>query len=203
MKKSSVILTCMAAFLWTTPADAQIKWGLDGGVNMSKASIKGGGHSFGSSNRTGWFVGPKVQATMPVIGLGMDASLLYSQKYMRLDADGEHYPRKSMSYLEVPINLRYNYGFNGLVGVYVATGPQYNWCLGSRNLKDTDGSIGRLKRSAFSWNVGGGVTLLSHFQVGVTYNVALGETGKVRDEGIVKDFDVKNNTVQVRLSYLY
>ena len=153
---------------------------------------------FDASNRTGWFVGPKVQMTMPVIGLGIDASLLYSQKYMKMDfsgeVDGENVngstPNKSMPYVEIPINL--------------ATGPQYNWYLGSRNLKYAGESIGSLERSTFSWNVGAGVTLLSHLQVGVTYNIAMGETGKLGGVGdVIEEFDVKNNTWQVRLAYLF
>ncbi len=206
MKKLSVALVCVAAFLWTTPAGAQIKWGLDGGVNMSKASIKGGRGSFGFSNRTGWFVGPKVQVMMPVIGLGIDASLLYSQKYMRLEYDGEYYSKKSMSYVEIPVNLRYNYGFNSLIGAYLATGPQYNYYVGHRDLHvSADDSAGRLKRSSFSWNVGGGVTILGHLQLGVTYNITLGETGNLEDNVGVekKKFDLKNNTCQVRLTYLF
>lgn len=179
---------------------------------MSKASIKGDGGLFDASNRTGWFVGSKVQMTMPVIGLGIDASLLYSQKYMKMDfsgeVDGENVngstPNKSMPYVEIPINLRYNFGFSSLVGVYLATGPQYNWYLGSRNLKYAGESIGSLERSTFSWNVGAGVTLLSHLQVGVTYNIAMGETGKLGGVGdVIKEFDVKNNTWQVRLAYLF
>lgn len=212
MKKLSAVLMCMVAFLWAAPANAQFKWGLEGGVNLSKASIKGDGGLFDASNRTGWFVGPKVQMTMPVIGLGIDASLLYSQKYMKLDclvdergtAVRKSSPNKSMPYLEIPINLRYNFGFSSLVGVYLATGPQYNWYLGSRNLKYAGGSFGSLERSTFSWNVGAGVTLLSHLQLGVTYNIAMGETGKLSDiDGFTEEFDVKNNTWQVRVAYLF
>lgn len=76
--------------------------------------------------------------------------------------------------------------------------------LGSRNLKYAGESIGSLERSTFSWNVGAGVTLLSHLQVGVTYNIAMGETGKLGGVGdVIKEFDVKNNTWQVRLAYLF
>ncbi len=212
MKKLSAVLMCVAAFLWAAPASAQFEWGLEGGVNLSKASIKGDGGLFDSSNRTGWFVGPKVQMTMPVIGLGIDASLLYSQKYMKMDfsdeVNGENVnrstPNKSMPYVEIPINIRYNYGFSSLAGIYVATGPQYDWYLGSRNLKCAGESIGSLERSTFSWNVGAGVTLLSRLQLGVTYNIAMGETGKLGKMGDdVKKFDVKNNTWQVRLAYLF
>lgn len=32
MKKLSAVLMCMVAFLWAAPANAQFKWGLEGGV---------------------------------------------------------------------------------------------------------------------------------------------------------------------------
>ena len=196
-------MACLAAWLWATPASAQFKWGLEAGVNMSKIQVSGDGGLFDSSNRTGWFVGPKAQVVMPVIGLGIDASILYSQKYMKLEADGEASPNKSLPYLEIPINLRYNYGFSSLVGIYLATGPQYNWYMGGRGLDFGDVS-GSLERSTFSWNVGAGVNLLSHLQIGLTYNIAMGETGQIRSvDGVVEAFDMRNNTWQVRLAYLF
>ena len=196
-------MACLAAWLWATPASAQFKWGLEAGVNMSKIQVSGDGGLFDSSNRTGWFVGPKAQVVMPVIGLGIDASILYSQKYMKLEADGESSPNKSLPYLEIPINLRYNYGFSSLVGIYLATGPQYNWYMGGRGLDFGDVS-GSLERSTFSWNVGAGVNLLSHLQIGLTYNIAMGETGQIRSvDGVVEAFDMRNNTWQVRLAYLF
>ena len=203
MKKLGIVLAFLAAWLWTAPASAQFKWGLEAGVNLSKVRVNGDGGLFDSSNRTGWFVGPKAQVVMPVIGLGIDASILYSQKYMKLEAEGESSPNKSLPYLEIPINLRYNFGFSSLVGIYLATGPQYNWYMGGRGLDFGDVS-GSLERSTFSWNVGAGVNLLSHLQIGLTYNIAMGETGQIRSvDGVVEAFDMKNNTWQVRLAYLF
>lgn len=204
MKKIGIVLAFVAAWLWAVPANAQFNWGLEAGVNMSKVSVKGDGGLFDSSNRTGWFVGPKAQVIMPVIGLGLDGAILYSQKYMKLEAEGESSPNKSMPYLEIPINIRYNYGFSSLVGIYVATGPQYDWYLGSRNLTFDGESFGKLERSTFSWNVGVGVNLLSHLQVGLTYNIAMGQTGEIDGVGdALKKCDLKNNTWQVRLAYLF
>ncbi len=204
MKKIGVVLACLVAFLWAAPANAQFKWGLEAGVNLSKVSVKGDGNLFDSSNRTGWFVGPKAQFVMPVIGLGLDGAILYSQKYMKLEAEGESSPNKSLPYLEIPINLRYNFGFSSLAGLYIATGPQYNWYLGSRNLTWDGESYGSLERSTFSWNVGAGVILLSHLQLGFTYNIAMGATGQIDNVGeAIKTFDVKNNTWQVRLAYFF
>ena len=85
MKKLSAVLMCMVAFLWAAPANAQFKWGLEGGVNLSKASIKGDGGLFDASNRTGWFVGPKVQMIHAGHRFGYRCFPPLFTKYMKLD----------------------------------------------------------------------------------------------------------------------
>lgn len=190
------------AFLFAIPANAQFKWGLEGGVNLSKAKISG--DVFDSSNRTGWFIGPKAQFTVPIIPISIDGAILYSQKYLKVESDEGSTPNKSLPYVEIPINLKYNIGFSSLIGAYISTGPQYSWYLGSRNLKSGTESIGALERSNFSWNVGVGINAIKHLQVGVTYNIALGETGEL--DGLVntvEKFDLKNNTWQVRVAYMF
>lgn len=211
MKKISFYLAiCMAVLCFASPAQAQFKWGIEGGVNMSKMSIDGDGGILDASNRTGWFIGPKAQFTVPVIGLGIDGAILYSQKYMKLELNDEGEtdatPNKSMPYLEIPINVKYNIGLSSIFGVYIATGPQFGWYMGSRNISMGDISAGTLERSNFSWNVGLGVNALSHFQVGVTYNIPIGKTGEMKDAELVdvaKSIELKNNTWQVRLAYMF
>lgn len=204
MRKLKVLLLALVAMCCVLPASAQFKYGLEAGLNASKASVD----NFSAKNRTGWFVGPKVQFTLPVLGLGIDGALLYSQKYLELSADDETVTdgsiTKNMPYLEIPINLKYNIGFSSLLGVYIATGPQYSWYLGGKSLNIEGLKMGSLETSSFSWNVGVGVNAFSHLQVGVTYNIALGQTGEVN--GLIdatKTAKLKNNTWQVRLAYLF
>ena len=211
MKKITAILAILVAFATTT--NAQFKWGLEGGMNLSKMKVSGDGGMFGSDNRTGWFIGPKAQFTIPVVGLGVDGAILYSQKYMKMEytttndlGEQEVYPgrNKSLPYIEIPVNLKYNIGFSSILGMYISTGPQWSWYLGSRNLSFEGVSLGSLERSSFSWNVGLGITALDHLQVGLTYNIALGETGQIKKAAdAFETFDMKNNTFQVRLAYLF
>lgn len=206
MKKLSALWLFLLACMMATPAAAQFKWGVEAGVNLSKMSLSS--DVLESSNRTGWFVGPKAQFIIPGIGLGVDGAVLYSHKYMTLegvDAAGVVDEEKSMPYLEIPVNLKYNIGLSSIIGVYVATGPQYSFYMGGDNLSIADFK-GSLNRSNFSWNVGLGINALSHLQVGVTYNIALGETGDLKSQdisGIAKEIDLKNNTWQVRLCYWF
>lgn len=204
MKKLKVFFLALVAVCTALPASAQFKFGVEAGLNASKINAD----HFDAKNRTGWFVGPKAQFTVPVVGLGVDAALLYSQKYMEINAEDNALQdatfTKNMPYLEIPINLKYNLGFSSLIGIYLATGPQYSWYLGGKSLTWDGVKYGSLETSSFSWNVGLGINALSHLQVGVTYNIALGQTGEVT--GIVdaaKTAKLKNNTWQVRLAYMF
>lgn len=204
MRKFKVLLLALVAVCCALPASAQFKFGVEAGLNASKASVD----EFSAKNRTGWFIGPKAQFSLPILGLGVDAALLYSQKYMELNAEEETVSddniTKNMPYLEIPINLKYNIGFSSLLGAYIATGPQYSWYLGGKTLTWNGVKQGSLETSSFSWNVGVGINAFSHLQVGVTYNIALGQTGEVQNViDATKTAKLKNNTWQVRLAYMF
>ena len=204
MKKLKVFFLALVAVCCALPASAQLKFGVEAGLNASKVNVD----DFDAKNRTGWFIGPKAQFTVPVIGLGIDAAVLYSQKYMEINADENALQdatfTKNMPYLEIPINLKYNLGFSSLIGIYLATGPQYSWYLGGKSLTWNGTEYGSLETSSFSWNVGLGINALSHLQVGVTYNIALGQTGEITGiVGAAKTAKLKNNTWQVRLAYMF
>ena len=60
MKKILGILSLAVVMMMAAvPADAQVKFGLTGGVNLSKMSLNKM-PELSSNNRAGWFVGPKV-----------------------------------------------------------------------------------------------------------------------------------------------
>lgn len=205
MKKIKIFLLAIMAFC-SVSVHAQFKWGVEGGMNVSKVDV----NHFDAQNALGWFIGPKAQFTVPVIGLGIDGALLYSQK--SLDMSPDRNPddvstpnfTKRLPYLEIPVNLKYNIGFSSIIGVYVSGGVQYSWYLGDKNLVYDGVKFGNMDSSNFSLNFGGGVNLLSHLQLGVTYNIPLGKTGEIEtiSDG-VENFNMKNNTWQIRLAYMF
>ena len=67
------------------PAAAQLKFGIVGGLNLTKLSTKG--NNFSSDNRAGWYIGPKVEFTLPIVNLSVDAALEYSQRQMNIGND--------------------------------------------------------------------------------------------------------------------
>ena len=128
---------------------------------------------------------------------GVVASIQYSQRRLNVDAqdNGESQTYKS---IEVPINVRYDLGLGSMASVYIATGPQFGFNCDKSIFRDADISV---KDANVTWNVGVGVTLLSHLQVGAGYNFAVGKWAESKDPDY--DLNVKANTWQVQVAYLF
>ena len=129
MKKIFGVIALAAAFMFAVPAQAQLKFGVKAGLNVSKASLDKGVLS--ADNRTGFFVGPMAEFTLPVIGLGVDAALLYDNKSVKVGAEGES-ASSTLHYIDIPINVKYTIGLGSLASVYGATGPQFSYNIGNK-----------------------------------------------------------------------
>lgn len=173
MKKVFTAFMFAVALLAAVPSQAQVKFGLKGGLNVTDMSLSS--EVFNESNKTGFFVGPTIKVTLPIVGLGIDASALYDQRDAKLNEE-----KVSLRSINVPINVRYTFGMSSLAAIYLAAGPQFGYNIGDKNIfSDEDGNGFSLKKSNFSVNVGAGVTLMSKFEIGATYNIACGKTGEL------------------------
>ncbi len=200
MKK--IFAAAALMLLIAVPASAQFSYGLKAGLNVSKASLDWS--TVSSDNQTGFFVGPMVEFTVPLVGVGVDASLLYNNKGMKLkDVTSGNSFSQTLQYIDIPINLKYTYGLGSIAGVFVTTGPQFSFNISSKKLKIADYT---LKSSEFSWNVGLGAKLLGHLQVAYNYNIAIGKTSEFEyydtAMNLVKG-KLKNNTHQISLAYMF
>lgn len=172
MKKIFTIMALAAALVSATPAKAQIKLGLKGGLNVTSMSFDK--EVFNGSNQTGFFVGPTVKVTLPLVGLGLDAAALYDQRDIESkDEDGAE--TISQKNINIPINLRYGIGLGSMASIYFAAGPQFGFNVGQKNFFDGDFEM---KKSNLSVNLGAGVSLVNHVEIGFTYNIACGKTGE-------------------------
>jgi opacity protein-like surface antigen len=143
---------------------AQLKFGIKAGINLENASLKGDVlDNLDSNNFTGFQVGPMLEFTIPVIGLGLDVAALYSQQGMKVSGEDIQ-----LNNLEVPVNLKYKLSFFKLLGVYGTAGPYINFKL-SDSLQDQF----EAKSFGAGLNFGAGVELLRHLQVGVNYRMGL------------------------------
>ena len=85
MKRIISVLLVAVCIGMAMPAQAQLKWGVKGGVNVAKVTFDD--KLLKSDNMAGFFIGPMAEFTIPVVGLGIDGSLLFSQKGIKADND--------------------------------------------------------------------------------------------------------------------
>lgn len=165
-------------------AQAQVQFGIKGGLNVTSMSLDKD-KLLDTENQAGFFIGPTVKFTLPIVGLGIDASALYDQREAKIKGDINGNKVETSSKLKtqainVPINVRYGVGLGSVANVFLFAGPQFGFNVGDKNqslLKDA--AEWKLKSSNFSVNVGLGFTVLSHLQVSANYNIACGKTGDV------------------------
>lgn len=175
-------------------AQSKLKFGLMGGLNISEMRFDQ--TIIDKDNNAGFFIGPMVDLTLPIIGLSVDAAVLYDQQ--KIGAGEE---KETLKLIDVPINARYNIGLGSMLSVYLATGPQFSFNVGDDDILKHEY---KLKSSQFSWNVGAGLTLMKHLKVGYRYNIGLGDYADKRDMGeIIDTVKKKDGTHHVSVAYIF
>lgn len=212
MKKILTLLAVAVALLTTVPAQAQVKFGLKGGVNVTNMSFSS--DVLDATNRAGFFVGPTVKFTLPIVGLGIDASALYDQregkaKFSKSGVESDNTLKQQQ--VVIPINLRYGVGLGSMASVFFFAGPQFGFNVGDKTQPIYDQMADwRLKSSNFSVNVGAGFMLMSHLQLSANYNIACGHTGDVELKSTAADAlsqlagsNSRANAWQIGLAYYF
>ena len=198
MKKIFTLVTLVVALFAANTANAQLKFGLKGGLNITNMSFDK--DVANQSNQEGFFVGPTVKFSIPVVGLGFDLAALYDQRDAKIDDT-----TVSQRSINIPLNLRYNIGLGDLASVYLAAGPQFGFNVGSKNIGIVDEvSNFKFKDSNLSVNLGAGVNLISHLEIGFCYNIACGKTGEFEVlKGVTNAVKAKNNSWQISAAYYF
>lgn len=175
MKKIISILALITCLFMATPAQAQFRFGIKGGLNTSTVTFSD--EVFKGDNRTGFFFGPTAEYTLPMLGLGLDVSALYTRsvtEYDRLESNGTRDSKETLKSLEFPINVKWTVGLGSSFGIFVAGGPQFGFNVGSGRYADAF----RVKNCYKSFNLGGGIKLLRHIQLGINYNFGISKYAK-------------------------
>lgn len=193
MKKAFRLFLVAAAMLLTVPAAAQFKYGIRGGANLVNMKFDGG--TLDKSNRAGFYVGPTIKFTVPIIGLSLDASALYDQK----TAEVEGQTVKAQS-IDIPINVRYGLGASSIANVFVFAGPQFGFNIASDKKLSESAQDWTWKSSNVSVNVGLGCTLLKHVEVKANYNIACSKSAETIDG---ENVSAKFNSWQLGLAYYF
>lgn len=187
MKKHLFLITLFAS-LMILPAEAMLKWGLKAGVNLSNISSDVDDNF---SNYTGFQVGPITEFTVPILGLGFDAAFLYSQRGFKADDE-----KTRLSYLEIPVNLKYKLVILDILGAYATVGPYFSYKISGSDTADD------WKDFQTGLNFGLGAEILSKLQVGVTYQLGLSDDFKWEDP-TGREYTFKNTTWAISLAYFF
>lgn len=164
-----------------TPAKAQFSWGVKGGVNLGNNDLTvltSRKSAFDQTSYTGFFIGPKAEVRIPVLGFGIEAAALYAQKGMSLTDDNTF----KQNSIQIPLNIKYSFGLGNSANIFIAAGPEFGFNVGNKltHVKLSDGSARAyiIDESALSINAGLGFTIINHLQVGINYNMPWKKTGE-------------------------
>ena len=200
MRMKKILNTLMLAvglLLMAMPADAQIRFGVKGGVNLTQVetnlkAIK--------DNSTGYFIGPMIEATIPGIGLGVDGAIMYAQR-------GKD--ELKMEGIEVPLNLKLTIGAGSSLSIFLAAGPDFFLNLKDIDLGAIDATIdgykAKEKKAQVGLNLGGGVKLMQHLQLGLNYMIPLGDSFSFKKaaDAVGEEESFKYKNWQLTLAYIF
>ncbi|MDD3210133.1 porin family protein [Bacteroides graminisolvens] len=215
MKKWITLFTVTVCLAMAMPAKAQIKFGVKGGLNLASASLSDAWDAKGNAdNYTGFFIGPMVDITIPIIGLGVDGALMYSQKGAKISFDDDLGSTTfKQQGIEIPVNLKYSIGLGSSASIYFAAGPSFYFNMKSDDDLTFDTMKGSLDydKSEVSLNLGAGVKLLRHLQLGVNYNMGLTDSAKAKIDSskssdmwdAINGESYKSKIWQVSVAYLF
>ena len=198
MKKIFTTIVLMAAMLVVIPAKAGINFGIKGGYNITNFSFSE--DVIAKDNQQGFFIGPSLKIGIPVLPIGFEIAALYDQRDAKLE--GEKISQKSIN---IPINVRYELGLGDMAGIYVAAGPQFGFNIGDKKFSFSNANDYEMKDSNLSLNLGAGIRLVSHLEIGFNYNIACGKTGEFNEVDGAKNLvgNGKANSWQISAAYYF
>ena len=192
MKKVLSVLMVAVALMMAAPAQAQlIKFGVKGGMDFTELDTNVKAFNEVAESSTGFFIGPMAEVTLPIIGLGVDGAVMFAQRGKdELKQQG----------IEIPVNLKYTIGLGSVLGVYLAAGPDFFF-----NFKDGDSVLLDTKKSLVAVNLGAGLKLFRKLQIGVNYQIPLGDSYYYSNipVGGHEEGGAKTKTWQVSLAYIF
>ncbi|MBD5231979.1 MAG: porin family protein [Bacteroidales bacterium] len=201
-KVAAVVLLALAG---VQAANAQFRFGLKAGVNLNSLKLNDFKGNFNDKNGCGFTGGVMTEFTVPLVGICVDASLMYTHMSATADiyaADengalvGEEASAKN--FFNIPINLKYRFGMVPVVKPFIFTGPDFAFKLSG------DSNVLKTKTFQCAWNIGIGAEILNHVQIAGSYGFGINNIAeKLGGVNVSDDFKLKNNYWTITLAYLF
>lgn len=170
MKKITIFLAVFS-IVFISSIRADIRLGVKAGVSLANASFNT--DAVRTSNFTGFQVGPILELGIPLIPVKLDVAALYSQQGLKFKLGDNDFEEKE-SKLDVPVNLKFKFGVAG-TGVFLSAGPYVSFDLSNSIPQIVTDTSDKFKNKDFGAgiNVGGGIELLRHLQIGANYKIGM------------------------------
>ena len=200
MKK--ILIMLLIAVMGVSTADAKFRFGVKAGLNVNSLNLKDPGKTFSSDNGTGWTAGVMTEFQVPLIGLCFDLSLMYTRMNADLDCFDNtiEYEAPNHNFIELPLNIKYKIGLpvvGKIISPYIFTGPAFAFKLDKSTVSDF-----KTKTCQVAWNIGLGLELIQHLQVGASYGFGI---NNIMDKVYSESNPVKlhNNYWTITAAYLF
>lgn len=197
MKKAFLVFCLAVAFSQTT--NAQLSFGVKGGLNYNSNSIKETGQDVfdGAKNKTGYHAGIWLRAKIPVLGLYIRPELVYTnlENEIRYKTTGK---TTNYSFQKIDIPVLLGKKIFGIGNVYV--GPSFQYILDS-NFSFSD--IPNVEADGFTVGLqfGGGIEL-GRLGVDVRWERGFNGVESTFLSGTTNvSFDTRVNQIIIGLSY--
>ena len=154
---------------------AQVRMGLRGGVTLGE--LRFDRNVINSDNRVGYTGGLVLDLNIPVVGIGIEASAMYTHRSNRL-TDGNNLFKRH--YIDIPVYARYRMSLpsvGNVVAPIVFTGPSFS-ILFNENAPTTYSNC----KTYLSWDVGGGVDMFKHLRVTASYGIGISKAMSYIDQ---------------------
>lgn len=120
----TLALSLLFGFIVLTPCQAQIEWGVKGGMQV--VGLKHNMSLLNKSNRMGFFVGPTLFIDTGLTPLSFDVAALYDQR--NLEFLDHKYTQRS---IVIPAHARIGASIlDDQLGVFLLAGPQFSMNIG-------------------------------------------------------------------------
>lgn len=170
MKK--ILVACLIAVMSISAANAGLRFGVKLGTNVNHLStnIKS---NFDKNNRAGFTGGVLAEYMTPLLGLGFDLGVQYA--YLNTGIEN------NKNFIQIPLNLKYKFSLpvvGSFLSPYIFTGPSFDFKLDKS-------TVTSMKTKTFQsvWNLGLGLELVKHLQIGASYGFGMNTIAKIAIPG--------------------
>ena len=201
MKIKQILIAVALIATVAVPATAQFKFGPRLGVAINNLHFSSKQDAvndlISTENRAGFTGGLMAEFTAPVIGIGVDASLMYVRRSVKtIDSEDPNVDNKVLKrdYFEIPINLKYKFSLpvaGNAVSPFLTTGPSFAFATSKEAIKEAY----KNKAVDVAWNIGLGVEFVKHLQIAASYGFGISKSlTKLTKSVGINDIDVEGKT---------